>query len=749
MLRKLLTGFIAGELDPMLIGRSETSQYQYGLETCENFLPISEGPLVKRPGFAMIREADASASWLGAFRFSVTQEYVIEWGELKARFFTNGGRIETAPGVAYEIVTPYAAIEAPALSLQQNFDRLYIDHPAYPPAALRRDSAITFAHEVTELLGGPFADVNSDEAITVSASAVTGAVTLTANAPIFTAGEVGSLFYLETKDFTDLPVWEAGRKDVVIGNKVRNEGKAYQAATGGTTGTVQPTHSRGTEWDGSNKLELLNNIGPFGVKWTYLHDRFGTVQITGFTSATQVTGTVKRRLPDSLVGTPSFRWAHGAFSNAAGWPHLVTLFKGRLVHFKDFDIVGSVVGDYGGGRSNFASFTDSGALADDLAFRRLLSMDNPPLWVARTSGQLIVGTATAEFAIGPLNTGAAFSGQNITNDDQSFYGSEAVFPAQSGTETVFVERGGRRLRGADFDFARDRYDAPDLTASARHVTTSGILQLALQRNPWAVLYAVRGDGQLAMHARSRLEIKGFARIVLGGGARALSAVSIVGEDGKTDELWLLVERENGVGATIREIWQQARWRELGDNQQEQFFVDGGVRIAAAAGQTAFPGLTHLAGQDVAVLAAGAVVPNMTVSAGGQLDLPATSVPQASAFTVIVGLAYTARAVTLRPTGDVGGVPIDGVLQRVVRLATRVLETLGIKIGVPGSDPFDAIDRPANAPMDAPVPLFTGDVGDVVESDFDREGRATWISDVPLAAIVTSAALKLDVDLRDV
>ena len=99
LFRHILAAFVGGEIDPHMHGRVDTEQYSYGLELCENFVAINEGPLVKRPGFEYIRDAAATATWLSPFRFSVTQEYVIEWSNLKARFFTNGVRIETAPNV--------------------------------------------------------------------------------------------------------------------------------------------------------------------------------------------------------------------------------------------------------------------------------------------------------------------------------------------------------------------------------------------------------------------------------------------------------------------------------------------------------------------------------------------------------------------------------------------------------------------------------------------------------------------------
>lgn len=738
-----LTSFMAGEISPMLLGRFDTQHYQFGLETCENFVPAPEGPLVKRMGFEYIRDAAPTASWLTPFRFSVTQEYVIEWSAAKLRFFTNGGRVETAPNVPYEVSVPYAAAEAPAVWWQQSYDRVYLDHPGYAPASLTRTSAVTFAYAVTSFKDGPFTDQNTDETITVTVSASTGSgITVSASSAIFLAGHVGALFRIQAKDFSTIKAWEPGMQGVVIGDLVRNEGKAYEAVTAGTTGSIPPTHEDGAEWDGQLRNDKLNNTGPYGVQWKYRYERFGIVKITGFTSGTQVTADVQKELPGSLTSVGSWRWAHGAFSTARGWPDKVIHAWGRQVHIKGFELLGSVAGDY----SSHKAFTSQGITAADLAFRRTLDAENPPLWVLRDRQNLVLGTASAELVVGPQNPQGAVSGDNIKADPQSYYGSEAVRPAQLGSEAIFVERGGRRLRSADYDFSRDRYGAVDLTAAARHITSGGLVQLAAQRWPYTLLHGVRGDGQLVTHPLTKQEVKGFGRIVLGGGAQALSAVCVMGTDGKTDDLWLLVSRSTPAG-TRREIWKQALWRELGDDPRGGVFADGAVKINAAAGQATFSGLTHLAGQAVAVLVNGGVVPGLTVDNAGVLTLPPAFVPS-FAYTAVVGLAYTARAVTLRPAAETRGGTVQSMRQRLVRVALRLLETLGLKAGAKGLDLFDQVDRPANAAMDAAIPLFTGDTGGLqggeIEGEMNREGQLEFASSDPLPAIVNAAIMTLEV-----
>jgi hypothetical protein len=748
--RAYQSGFLGGEIDPMMGGRTDTDNYGYGLAICENFVAMAIGPLVKRTGFAMIRAAAPGASMLTTFRFSVAQEYVLEWSDGKVRFYTNGGRVETSPGVPYELAVPYSAAEAPSISFQQNYDRLYCDHPAHPPGVITRTSAVTFTYAAVTLNNGPFADANTNQGLTIKASAQSGTVTLTATgAALFRPGHVGSLMRLESTTFGNINVWEPQMSGVALNVGVRSDGKEYVSQTAGTTGTVQPIHTSGQAWDGQGLKDVTGTHGPYGVLWQYLCDNMGIVQITAVAGdGMSATANVVRYLDAGLVVSGTYKWSYSLISNDVGWPNLVMLWQGRMIHFKDFDLVASVVGDFGGGQCNFATFTSSGQLAPDMAFRVTLATSDPPLWVAGDS-KLLVGTASREIAIAPLSTAFTIAGpisaSNLSATPQSFYGAQAIRPVQLGVQTIFVERGGRRLRSVGYDFSKDKFVADDMTVAAHPVTTSGIKQLAAARVPLSLLYAVRNDGQIAVHADTKETVKGFSRFVLGGGAQVLSAQAVVGADAVNDELWCLVSRSTPAGAQL-EVWKQAAWREIGDPYQSSFYVDGGITAAASANQTHFSGLTHLASQAVAVLADGAVVPDLTVASDGTLDLPASAVPS-YAYTITIGLAYSARAQTLSPEVKTRLGTSQGLIKRVVKAVLRLIETLGIKIG--GTDPMDPLDevilRSAADPMDAAPPLFTGDTEGLIETSYTPDGCVQWLSDVPLPAVITASLVSLDVD----
>ncbi|WP_339527906.1 hypothetical protein, partial [Pseudomonas sp. EL_65y_Pfl2_R96] len=129
---------------------------------------------------------------------------------------------------------------------------------------------------------------------------------------------------------------------------------------------------------------------------------------------------------------------------------------------------------------------------------------------------------------------------------------------------------------------------------------------------------------------------------------------------------------------------------------------------------------------------------------GSFDIPASVVPQDRAYTVTVGVRYTAAVVTLPPELKSQTGTSQGVRQRIVRLALRLIETAGLKIGVQGGKLDNLIDRPSAGYMDAPVPLFTGDTERPVSGGWDRSGRATFRSSEPLPAVIVAALPKIEV-----
>jgi len=758
-IRGILYSFNGGELSRRMEGRVDLDGvYDRGAAEMFNWVSTVEGPALKRSGTRHIRAAAASSTWLSSFVFNVTQAYVLEWFEEAVRFFTNGAQIESSPGVPYEVAVPYAAAEAPAISSVQSFDRLYLAHENHAPASLTRTAASTFAHETLELKNGPFEDYNSNKARTITLSGtltVGGSATATASTGIFDTGMVGSPIIIEADDFSDVKAWEPGYDGITVGTKRRSDGKVYQCTAVGSdsrTGTVQPTHTSGAEWDGTDLGQDINANNAGGVKWEYLYDRFGIGTITAVGSSTSATIEVTRRFPDSLTGAASHKWALGAFSDYAGWPKLVCIAFGRMIFFKGVEIYGSVVGDYGGGQVNFAPLTDSGLFAADMAFRRRLELPDPPLWVRADKEALVIGTARGEYLITAINTTEPVSGDNLQALPQSSYGSAAVRPIQVGTASLFVQRGARKIREAEYTYQRERFVGLNITVWARHITRSGIRQLAFQQEPEEMLWAVREDGVLAAHPHSpEQQVKGFSRCALGAGA-VISSVAIPSDDGAKDDLWLLAELDGARHVLkLADWWEEIDARDHADENaleaarsaaiKDAFFVDYGVSYDGTPKAEFNDGLDHLVGREVWILADGGVVPPQVV----QASEPRITLPY-EAGKVHIGIGYYARFTPMRP--EVRGAPTQqGLRKRVVRALFRLIDAAALIVRDPASGRDERlIDRPGSSKMNEAVPLFNGDTENkAVGGGYDRNGQFTLISDAPLPAMVTAILPSMEVE----
>lgn len=305
--------FASGELTPLASGRTDLTKYGTALRQAKNLVIRPHGCAMNRPGSFFLAETKfgvTKKSRLVPFVFSEDSAYMLEFTEGFVRVY------DPATIFVLEYVTPYLESDLDTLQFTQSADVLTITCKRVAQREIRR-TAITPTFAITQPAynAGPFLTQNSDQSIQVAVSAVTGVVTITSSAAIFAATHVGALFRVEQEDVSSIKPWEPTKiiKTAAIspvGEIRSNDGKTYQCVApvpgGGVvntaTGSIPPTHDSGTQMDGDgNKIASFADI--VGVSWLYLDSGFGVIRITGFTTSTQVTGTVLRRLPSTVVGS--------------------------------------------------------------------------------------------------------------------------------------------------------------------------------------------------------------------------------------------------------------------------------------------------------------------------------------------------------------------------------------------------------------------------------------------------------------
>lgn len=607
----IITSTNSGEFSPLMAGRVDLKYYPNACRRIRNFVPTVQGPARRRMGTRHVAAVKTAAdrTWLGRFEFNVEQAYVLEFGNLYIRFFSNHGVV----GAPFEVVTPYTVASLTGtdgtfqLRFVQSNDVLYIVHPDYPPQKLTRTGAATFTIAEVETVGGPFQDVDPDQTITVYSSHSTGTGrTLTASSAIFLAAHVGTMFYLEQKNVDDIEQWEVN-KSITAGDVRRSDGKNYTALNTATTGSVRPTHSVGAKFDGDG-----------GVQWEFNDPGYGWATITAIGGGgTTATVDVESRIPDGavLVANATTRWAFAAWSDIEGWPTVVTFYKERLCFLRDRNGWMSVANDF----ENFSRKDSGGVVTRDMAvvFEVASDRSNRIEWAAPSDNALLVGTAGDEHAITEITNTEAFGPGNIRARKQTEYGSRHVPIARVGEGVIFTQKAGRKIRDMKLaESVNERWVADDLTVLAEHVTKGGIIDMAYQQEPDSVVWSVRSDGPLLGFTLSReQEVRGWHPHRIGGysdSARSQfavveSIVTVPAPDGDRDELWMIVRRYIN-GAIRRHIEYIEAQREKGDDPDDVFYVDSGLTLDNTKNATLTPGAgATVAGTEDVIFTAGSAI----------------------------------------------------------------------------------------------------------------------------------------------
>lgn len=766
----IITSFNGGELSEFIIGRPDVAKYANGCRRMEGFIPMVEGPAFARPGVHYVNEVKDSAdrTWLVRFEFSVEDSYMLEFGDEYIRFYTNHGQVQVSgvsawsnataytvgdlasrlgvnyyciaahtnqqppnatywyplTGTVYEIPSPYTVAQLTnddgtfALRFTQTGDVIYVAGAGRNPRKISRFSATRWTLAMIDFVPPPFAPLNTT-ATTIYSSAATGSVTLQASAAgTFSSDMVNDFVYLGEKSVRSTALWETA-KAVVIGDVRRSDGKNYQALTNGTTGNVKPTHTEGAVYDGDP-----------GVQWQFLDAGYGWAKITSYTDSDTVTATVVSRIPANAVGAgnATTRWAYQAWTDAFGYPDNVTFFRERLLFSRGQTLWFSVAADF----ENFA-YEINGQVTTDAGFDRTISSDtaNTIRWLS-PDDILLVGTVGDEWAVNKATTSDPFGPDNCEIKRQSKYGSSRVMSQRVGDVTMFVQRAGRKVRAMEFRFERDGFKSDNICAFARHVTLSGVVDMAFQQEPYSLLWACREDGQLIACTFDReQDVVAWHRHPITGGI-VECVECIPSPDGGRDDLWLIA-RFTINGQTKRYIGYLGTEASEEVDQADWFYVDFGLSYTGTAPTGVISGLGHLEGKEVWILYDGAWHPNRTVT-GGQVTLQYT---WTTSKTVHVGMPSPA----LLETMDIEAGSATGTSQAKIKrphvVNVRVIETAGLQAG-PTENALEEIRyRTPDVPMDQAPPAFTGDAEVEWPADWSKEMRIVIVKNKAMPGTVAA------------
>ena len=197
-LRSLQTSFSAGELDPLMRMRSDLKTYFKGGRKARNVAIYAQGGVRRRPG-TIYKYNLGELSVLHPYSYTEGQEYVLAFQNTQVRIFDNTGALLTTVTSA-----PWTTAILKELTISASADTIIICHKSFMPQKLLRTGASSFTlsdFAFEESSTGvprrqPYFKFVADS-ITLTPSATTGSITLTASSAVFTADHVGTLFRLD------------------------------------------------------------------------------------------------------------------------------------------------------------------------------------------------------------------------------------------------------------------------------------------------------------------------------------------------------------------------------------------------------------------------------------------------------------------------------------------------------------------------------------------------------------------------
>jgi hypothetical protein len=598
--------------------------------------------------------------------FTPTSDFYIRFfSSLTRSVYVDSATVEAAGVVT--LPTPWTAADLPMVRADQSGDVLFVACEGRQQRRIERRGTSPDARSWSVVLyqpeDGPFGLLNTSP-VTITPSAISGNITLTASQPMFKSSHAGALFSLESSGQV---VSTTSSVSSTATNSIRVTGisttRAFSIVISGIGAGSQVDLQRSYDdaswvsigapysWtanvttsytDGLDnqivyyRLILTNRVAPDDVTMSLRYGAGsvrGIVRVTDFTNSTSVSAEV---LFDLGGTSATLDWQEGQWSDLNGWPTAVKLHEGRLWWFGLNGIWGSI-------SDAFDAFDET---LEGSAGPIIRTIGSGPVdtinWGLSLKG-LLVGAQGAEFTIRASSLDEVLTPTNFNVKASSTQGSGSVDAVKIDQGGCFVDRSGTNIYDLSFDLGAYDYQAKNLMELNPGLGHPGIVRMDVQRKPDTRLHCVRSDGVVIMGVMNKAEdVLAWIPIETDGDIEDVVVLPAVTGD-KDDQVYYVVKRTIN-GSTVRYLEKWAQEDDCLGDLEYCYLADSFVHYSGAAA-TVITGLTHLEGESVVAWADGADVGTVdsarpwtqtyTVS-GGQITLAV------AASEVVVGLPYTAQ-----------------------------------------------------------------------------------------------------------
>lgn len=536
--------FSAGEISPKLYGRFDLQAFYKGARRMENFIPESTGGASFRTGtvFASKTRDNLPAR---LFTFSATNaEYVIEFTNLKARFYRNNGQVRyTAQNITGITNANPAVVTYSGADNFSNGERIWIDGVVGMTQVNGRE--FTVANVDTGANTFELSGVNSS-AYTAYSSGGTVEEIVEVTTPYTTAdlfqlqfAQSGVTLYIAHPSYNPqkLVYTSATSWAISAHSPIQETFNPTQVITGITKANPAVVTYAGADNFSNGDIVFLSSISGMtelnDERYTVANVNTGsnTFELSGIDSSGYNTysggGLIKEIVSSAAsflasneypaaVGMYENRLVYGGSNNKQN-----TLWFSRADEFDDFTI-----GDEPDDGMQYTIAGESGRIR----------------WIRGTARFLGIGTAVDVFQVtGGIDE--VITPTSISVKPTNSYGVANLMPVGRGSSIFYMQSNNLVLRSFEYSLQNDGYIPVDRNTISDHITKSGITQIEFQEGRPNILWAVRTDGTLAgMTVEDSEAVSGWDRQTTDG---EVTSVASLPRDTKYDQLWQVVKRNIG------------------------------------------------------------------------------------------------------------------------------------------------------------------------------------------------------------
>lgn len=514
--------FTSGELSKKIWLRTDLQQYKNGLKEAFNVLPIIEGGIRKRGGTQAIAQT-AGAVRILPFTLSHSQAFILV-------FKPNQIDILDPEGVFIKsLTTPYTAADIKELNYCQNRHQFYIAHSKHPLKWLRTSEDLTnWSIDDFQYAVPPLEEIDTPSiAVKPSEKAAGKKAILTAS--LYEAYDNTKRYLVGDVCWHVMPVGRIYFRAIRI-----TQGNV---PTGGTLDATGPVPD--PNWGVTSVTQADAFTAADVNKFAFINE--GIIRIDEFISKSEVRGEILLKLTTDIEAIAnSWTFKQDIFTSNLGYPKAVTMYQQRLVL---------------GGTTSYPNYVWFSRVGDVTNFLPTVS-DGDSFTVSASSDQLsnvlhlaqsrgvVVFTGGSEQSISATTT---LSPTNANIVESTAYGiTESIRPIKVGSELLFVQKSGERLRSLIYDYSVDSLVSNELTVLASHIAKDhgGFKEMVYQQEPDSIVWFVMNDGTISSLTLNREQsVNSWSQHNIGG--KALSTLTLPSAAG-ADRLYFLVNRNGTI-----------------------------------------------------------------------------------------------------------------------------------------------------------------------------------------------------------